>query len=165
MDGDAAGFAQQQNACAAGLKNEDWEMRKKKRTGNASLMIRMIDVVFILLFGFIAVSQITTAGAIDPPKSKEAEFTAPDGPSVIIVGINKAGECAVDNGARVFKKLGELETYLAETATKIKQKTGRELTIRIRANWDAPIPVCMRTARLCQNLGIAKGIDVIRVQN
>ncbi len=120
--------------------------------GKNNLMIRMIDIVFILLFGFIAVSQISSAEAIDPPKSTEAEKGAPQGTLVLIIGVRADGTFTVDRDQRNFKRLSSLRRY-------------KMLGVRIRANWDAPVEKAMKVAKMCRELGIPKGLDVIRVKN
>ena len=80
----------------------------------STLMIRMIDIVFILLFAFIAVSQIGSSSAIDPPKSAEAMESAPDDAHTIIIGVTKDGTYPVDSGNMVLTNIYELRRYLTQ---------------------------------------------------
>ncbi|MFQ5706108.1 MAG: ExbD/TolR family protein [bacterium] len=130
--------------------------------GKGSLMIRMIDIVFILLFGFIAVSQISTAKSIEPPKSSEATDAAPEGTRIIIVGVQKDGTFPIDAGDIVFEKQSKLQEYLAEAAYQA-QNSGEKLGVRIRANWDSPLEYSMAVAKMCKRLGIPKGLDVVKI--
>ena len=127
-------------------------------------MIRMIDVVFILLFGFIAVSQISQAEAIEPPESDEALMSAPEGPSILVIGVKAANRFSVENGAEIFTNTRSLKNYIEQAAGKARGAE-KEFRVRIRANWDVPIESCMKVARLCRDLAYAKGIDVLKVQN
>lgn len=138
-------------------------MTKRRRSGNGSLMIRMIDIVFILLFGFIAVSQISQAEAIEPPESEEALLAAPEGPHILVIGVKAADRFSVENGEKVFRNVHSLRKYLEQAAGRAAG-SGEEFRVRIRANWDAPIETCMKAAKLCRDLGFAKGIDVLKVQ-
>ncbi|MFQ5627297.1 MAG: ExbD/TolR family protein [bacterium] len=138
-------------------------MRKRRRSGNGSMMIRMIDVVFILLFGFIAVSQISQAEAIEPPESDEALMTAPEGPHILVIGVKASDRFSVENGEKVFATVHSLRSYI-EQAARQAIDAEEEFRVRIRANWDAPIESCMKVAKLCRDLGYAKGIDVLKVQ-
>lgn len=130
--------------------------------GKNNLMIRMIDIVFILLFGFIAVSQISRAEAIDPPKSTEADEGVPDAAMIVVVGVHSNGTYAVDRDDTTFTRLKDLRRYLQQV-NREAQREGRLLGVRIRANWDAPAKYALQVARLCRELGIPKGLDVVRV--
>lgn len=132
--------------------------------GKGSLMIRMIDIVFILLFGFIAVSQISSAKSIDPPKSTEAERPAPEGARIVIVGVQKDGTYPIGSGELVLTEIGELEAYLAERAQEALNE-GARLGVRIRADWDSPLEHSLAVAKICKRLGIPKGIDVVNVSS
>ncbi len=131
--------------------------------GRNNLMIRMIDIVFILLFGFIAVSQISSAEAIEPPKSTEADEGAPPGAIVLIVGVRSDGTYSVDRDNRQFATPAQLGRFLRQVLAEARQE-GKDLGVRIRANWDAPVERTMKVAKLCRDLGIPKGLDVIRVK-
>lgn len=129
--------------------------------GKSNLMIRMIDIVFILLFGFIAVSQIDTTAAIDPPKSSEAIEGAPADAKTIIIGVKKDGTFPVDGGEQILKNTYQLRRYLLEKAEQA-QKKGNPLGVRIRADWDARVEHGLAVAQICRELGLAKGLDVIK---
>lgn len=131
--------------------------------GKSNLMIRMIDIVFILLFGFIAVSQISSAEAIEPPKSTEAEEGAPPGTVILIIGVRADGTFTIDREQRNFRSVRRLEAYLAAARDEASAQ-GKQLGVRIRANWDAPVDLALKVARICRDLGIPKGLDVIRVK-
>jgi len=128
----------------------------------SNLMIRMIDIVFILLFGFIAVSQIGSSSAIEPPKSTEAMDSAPPGAHTIIVGVTSEGTYPVESGNRVLSNINELRRYLSREAEQASL-AGVRLGVRIRANWDASVEYGLAVARVCRELGIAKGLDVVKL--
>ena len=130
----------------------------------STLMIRMIDVVFILLFAFIAVSQIGSSSAIDPPKSTEAMDSAPDEAHTIIIGVTKEGTYPVDSGNKVIKNIYELKRYLTQQISRATVNRGR-LGVRIRADWDSPVEHGLAVARLCRDLGLAKGLDVVKLNS
>lgn len=128
----------------------------------SKLIIRMIDIVFILLFGFIAVSQIDSSAAIEPPKSTEAMEGAPEGTRTIIIGVTKDGTYPIGAGEVVLKNLSELRSYLIQIIEEAENE-GTQLGIRIRANWDSPVEYGLAVAKLCSNLGIPKGLDVVKL--
>lgn len=128
----------------------------------SNLMIRLIDVVFILLFGFIAVSQIGSATPIEPPKSSEAMEAAPDDAHTVIVGVTKEGTYPVEAGNLILTSHRELRQYIMQKA-KQAQSEGAQLGVRIRANWDSPVEYGMAVAKLCRDMGLAKGLDVVKL--
>ena len=132
--------------------------------GKSTLMIRMIDIVFILLFGFIAVSQIGSSAAIEPPKSTEAEETAPDDENTVVIGVTREGTYPVDAGNLVLNTINELKRYLMGKASEAKIKR-KQLGVRIRADWDSPVEHSLAVAELCRDMGIPKGLDVVKLNN
>ena len=126
-----------------------------------NLMIRMIDIVFILLFGFIAVSQISTAEELVPPKSSEAEESAPEGTEVLLVEVRNNGTYAISDRQMTFSRLAQLKAYLAGAAREARAKDV-QLGVRIRASWDSPVEYGLQVAKACSELGIPKGLDVVK---
>ena len=126
-------------------------------------MIRMIDVVFILLFGFIAVSQISQAEAVEPPKSEEAMMKAPEGPHIVIVGVRGEGVYSVEGGEKLFRRLDQLQRYLKSASEKAKGNN-EEFQVRIRAEWNAKLEDALRVAKLCRDSEFVKGFDVVKVK-
>ena len=122
-------------------------------------LIRLIDVVFILLFGFISISEVSDKSKIELPKSVETPPSNPDKEKVLFLGINPEGKYLVENETQVIPDATGLFYYLQNKATQAKQ-AGDELRVRIRSNWDTPIKFTMAAADICDNLNIPKGIDV-----
>ena len=130
----------------------------------SNLMIRMIDIVFILLFGFIAVSQIGSSIAVDPPKSTEASDGVPEGAQIIIIGVKSDGTYPVESGTLVLQNLRQVSAYLSQQVQKSKN-LGKQLGVRIRADWDAPVENGLSVAKICRELGINKGLDVVKLMS
>jgi len=131
--------------------------------GKYNLMIRLIDIVFILLFGFIAISQIGISAAIEPPKSAEAEQNSPAAPIEIIIGVSRDGSYPVEAGNLVLKNIPELKSYLVKKMAEASSQ-GVPLGVRIRAAWDSSVEPGLAVAKLCRDLGIPKGLDVIKMK-
>ena len=125
------------------------------------IMVRLIDVVFILLFGFISVSQLSDKSTIELPRSKEMPPTNPDSEIIVVVGIRPNGLFLLENEKYAVESIDKLRIYLA---AKKSQFDAEEIHMRVRlqSNYDAPIKLTMHAADLCDELGIAKGIDVLR---
>lgn len=128
----------------------------------SKLMLRLIDVVFNLLFAFIAISQIGFSMAIELPKSTEAAAEAPESTSIVIIGVTKQGTYPVERGDREFKSIPEVQRFLMQKQQETRGQ-GVQLGVRIRADWNSPVEYGMALARLCRDLGIPKGLDVVRL--
>ncbi len=129
---------------------------------SGATLIRLIDIVFILLFGFISISEINQKSKIELPKSSETPASSPDRERVLFVGISAEGRYLLEdeslqaNGPREL--LGYLEDKVSEAIA-----SGADLRVRIRSNWNTPIKYTMAAADICDHLNIEKGIDVRRI--
>lgn len=125
-------------------------------------LIRLIDVVFILLFGFISISEVTEKSQIELPKSSETPPSNPDKEEVIFVGIDSHGRYLVENETQTVIGAENLYGYLSEKVAAANER-GAPFRVRIRSNWDTPIKYTMAAADICDHLNVQKGIDVRRV--
>lgn len=128
----------------------------------SGLIIRLIDLVFILLFGFIAISQVEALKEFRPPESTEASSYEDEARRVVLVGVRKDGAYTIGAGAIVMPDSVRLHRFLAEQAA-LAAQTRKALGIRIRADFDAPIHYSMIVAQICSALGLPKGLDVVKV--
>jgi biopolymer transport protein ExbD len=126
------------------------------------MILRLIDVVFILLFAFIAVSQVDMTLAVDPPKSVESGPFKSDSTEVVTVCVLNDGKYPIDDGQLVLADSLSLHNYLREVAAHAA-KTGKAVGVRIRANWDSPIEYSLAAANICRSLGLSKGLDVAAI--
>lgn len=125
-------------------------------------LIRLIDVVFILLFGFISISEVSEKSQIELPKSSETPPSNPDKEEVLFVGIDSHGRYLVENENKTVLGAENLYAYLSEKVTAANER-GAPFRVRIRSNWDTPIKYTMAAADICDHLNVQKGIDVRRV--
>ena len=132
--------------------------------GNSASLIRLIDVVFILLFGFISISEINERSRIKLPGSVETPPSNPDREHIVFVAIDSAGSYLVENETQMINDSSTLYRYL-KNKTDESVSHGEELRVRIRSNFNTPIKYTMAAADICDDLGIPKGIDVRRVGN
>lgn len=130
--------------------------------GTGGTLIRLIDVVFILLFGFISISEINQKSQIELPKSKETPPSNPDREQVIFVGITSDGKFLVENETRMIEGVRTLYFYLQGKVNQARRENTL-LRVRIRSNWNTPVKYTAAVANLCENLKIPKGVDVHRI--
>ena len=123
------------------------------------LLLRFVDVVLILLFGFISISEVTEQSRIKLPVSTETPQSYPDKEKVIFIGITREGRFLVDNEQKVITSIQRLREYILEIK-KLYESKNVKIRVRYRANWDTPVRYTIQAADLCDRLGIVKGIDV-----
>ena len=123
------------------------------------MLIRLIDIVFILLFGFISISEISDRSKIALPKSENMPQTPPDTEKILIVGVAEDGGYLVENERVKFATPLELKTYLQAEKDKASE-AGSDLRVRVRPNWNTPIKFTMYVASICDELSLTKGMDV-----
>lgn len=124
--------------------------------GNAGYILRFVDIVLILLFGMISVSRIEPSD-IKPPESTEAPDKSVVQERVLFVGIETNGTLHVGSDNRALASLSDLTGFLQN---KINQYGRASLKVRIRSSHRAPMRYLMRTAALCDELGLRKSIEV-----
>ncbi len=135
-------------------------MPGKRNKYRSSLFIRLIDVVLILLFGFIAISEIDIRSQIKLAKSTTVPVTAPDREVVIYVGVLPDGRYLVEKESRMIEQPKVLAGYLQNKQSEFTTHHKR-LKIRIRTNYDAPVKYAFAVVNICQELGIPVGLDVV----
>ena len=122
-----------------------------------SYLLRFVDVVLILLFGFIVISDIEEESLIDLPTTTEIEISAPDIETVTYIGITRTGILFDERNDVRFRSLEDLREYLQAR----KNRYGADgYKVRIRANYDTPTSYVIPVADLCDELEIIKSIDV-----
>ncbi len=132
--------------------------------GQSGLIIRLIDIVLILLFGFISISEISSTSVIQLPHSKQMLYSFPDRESLVIIGITADGKFLVENESEVISDFNDLKYYIT---TKLQANKDEKIDtrVRIRSNWNTPIKYTLAVANFCDYLNIPKGIEIILKNN
>jgi biopolymer transport protein ExbD len=119
-------------------------------------ILRFVDVVLILLFGFISISSIDRS-MVDPPESAETPVLQPDREEVVFVSIQRNGTMLVEDEAQRLGSLRALQAYLQQ---KRQQYGDVPMKVRLRSSQTAPMRYLMDAASLCDQMGIRKSIEV-----
>ena len=127
-------------------------------------ILRLIDIVLILLFGFVSISEISNRSRIQLPKSTETPATPPDHEKILIVGVSPQGTYLVGNESSMLNTAQELHAYLLIEKQKALQKNAK-LRVRVRPSWNTPIQHAMAVAAICDQLSLQKGLDVRRTKS
>lgn len=135
--------------------------KKKKRRASSGLIIRLIDVVLILLFGFISISEISKRSKIDLPESEAVPAAAPDREMVVFIGILPDGRYLVEDETAVIDDPVILMNYILQRQGELNRRKIR-MRVRVRANYDSEVRHAFTVVNICQDTKIPVGLDVIR---
>jgi len=135
--------------------------RRKKKRMQSGLIIRLIDVVFILLFGFIAISEVDRRSQIKLAISKAVEKNLPDQEAVVFVGVLPEGKYLVENETDVLDSLNELIAYFQEKRLQLEKKKIK-MRVRIRASRNAAVKYTFPIVNACNEMQVPVGMDVLK---
>mgnify|MGYP006969403701 FL=1 len=124
--------------------------------GKSGFVVRFVDVVLILLFGFISISSVR-ATEVDLASSTEAPSPPPDMEEIVFVAIRPDGTFLVDEEQRELRGARELLRWLGGELGRLGDQP---VKVRIRASRDAPMRYLVDAARVCDELGVPKALEV-----
>ena len=123
-------------------------------------VVRFIDVVLILLFGFISISN-TRSSHIDLLESAEGAPATLDSQEVIFIGVQADGVFLFENGTRTTSDLAVVRQYFTEERDRLGSG---DIKVRIRSSKDAPVQRVLALSELCNSMGLDKVLEVEVVQ-
>lgn len=124
-------------------------------------LLRFVDVVLILLFGFIVISDLDEDSAVLLPASTETDLPLPVTDVVLYIGITSDGEFFDEREKVLLQDTDQLRTYIQNH----QRRFGDFAKVRIRANYDTPTGYAIQVAQICDELNMKKAIDVRIAQN
>ena len=124
--------------------------------GKSGFVVRFVDVVLILLFGFISISSVR-ATEIDLADSTETPAPLPETADVVFVGIRSDGTYLVDDERIEVRGAQELLRFIDAELDRLGD---RPVKVRIRASYDTPMLYLVNAARVCDELGVPKALEV-----
>ncbi len=127
-----------------------------------SIIIRLIDIVLILLFGFLVVSEINRKSPVKLPQSDVKVKRELDDEELLIVGIKEDTTLYLEGEDRAIASLNELHNLIL-VRNESFNKLNRKFRVRIRSYWNLPIKYTMRVANFCRNNNIPVGMDIHNV--
>ncbi len=119
-------------------------------------LLRFVDVVLILLFGFIVISDIDEESQIILPSSSEAEMFKAGAEIVLFIGITTDGNYIDERENILLSTEQQLTSYIRQH----KSRYGELSKVRIRANYDTHARYAIKLAQICDEIGIDKALDV-----
>jgi biopolymer transport protein ExbD len=124
--------------------------------GKSGFVVRFVDVVLILLFGFISISSVR-ATEIELPESTETPAPPPEFDEVLFVGIRPDGTYLVDDEG---VELVGARSLLGWLAGELDRMGDVPVKVRIRASGTTPMRYLVDAARVCDELGVPKSLEV-----
>jgi len=124
-----------------------------------SVIIRLIDIVLILLFGFLVVSEINKKSPVKLPQSDVKVKREIDEEELMIVGIKEDTTLYLEGEDRAIASINELYGLILFRNESFNG-LNRKFRVRIRSEWNLPIKYTMRIANFCRNNNIPVGMDI-----
>lgn len=126
----------------------------------SGFVVRFVDVVLILLFGFISISSVR-ATEIQLPESTETLASLPEVEEVVFVAIRTDGTYLVDEERVEIRGAQNLLEFVAD---ELDERGDLPVKVRIRASHDTPMRYLVDAARVCDELGVDKALEVLLAQ-
>lgn len=119
-------------------------------------VVRLVDVVLILLFGFISISNAGDS-SLDLVESEEMGPTVVDNSEIIFIGVMDDGRYYLEKRNAYLDSINEVKTYLLQEK---RLRSDTPLKVRIRASKNAPVHQVFSLSGLCKEVGIENTLDV-----
>lgn len=131
------------------------------------IIVRLIDIVLILLFGFISISEIDRKSQVRLSESKAIPVSHADQEDIIIVAILNEGDYLIENidlddgvgNGTEIKGFQKLAAFIYDRHQEAEDR-GRQIKVRIRSNWYLPAKHTLDVAIFCEQLSIERSLDV-----
>ncbi len=128
------------------------------------IIIRLVDVVLILLFGFVSISEVARQSKIELAKTSEFPVEKLEREEVVFIAITADGRFLVEDESILIKDATSLKNYLLGKKREFRNQKA-DMRVRIRSNWDTPIKYSLLISEICDNMKVNKSIDVKRIEN
>jgi len=122
----------------------------------SGFVVRFVDVVLILLFGFISISSIRQT-ELTLPVSTQARAPVVDVEEVVFVGITPQGTYLVDGERTRIEGGNALYGYLKDRLQRLGEVP---VKVRLRASQQTPMRYLVDAGRVCDALGVRKSFEV-----
>jgi biopolymer transport protein ExbD len=138
----------------------------RSAVSKGGVIVRLIDIVLNLLFGFMSISEIDRRTAVRLSEAREIPVTHVDQQQILVVGIIHANHFVIENkdddgrGDGIhFYNMNSLLRYIDSQKIFFKQH-GQDMKVRIRSNWYLPAKHALDVALYCEHIGVERGLDV-----
>jgi biopolymer transport protein ExbD len=127
---------------------------------SGGIVTRLIDIVLILLFGFISISEIDRKSPVRLSETKELPVISVDKEQILVVGVIAPNNYMIEKEDGVyFNNLESLFRYLDVQKADFEHRK-KEMKVRVRSNWYLPVKYALDIALYCEHIGVERGLDV-----
>ncbi len=127
--------------------------------GKGGIIIRLIDIVLNLLFGFMCISTMERKSPVKLPQSDAPIQSEIQKEELFIISINQEEQFLIESENQIVPSF-EAVTNLIMSRNESYHKLDRKMKVRIRSYWNKPIRNTMRIANFCRSNNIPVGMDV-----
>ncbi|MBD3289662.1 hypothetical protein GF337_12725 [candidate division KSB1 bacterium] len=121
------------------------------------LIIRLIDVVLILLLGFIGISDFTIKTQVKLPQGSQESDNHVEKKFVVFVKINENSTFEIDDGKQKLANFEELKK-VEEKLVELQQEHGNIVAV-IEPDLDTMIQLTVDLIDICEKNNIQKSIN------
>lgn len=122
----------------------------------SGFIVRFVDVVLILLFGFISISNMQDSD-VPLPESTETDPVPVDTEEILFVGVMDDGSFLIEDETMEVYSIDVLRDYLNRMKRRFNDAP---IKVRIRSSRSAPVKHAFAVAALCDELGLNKSLEV-----
>lgn len=119
-------------------------------------MLRLIDIVLILLFGFISISHFDRGLEVELPRAGHLPRLQAEFEGLALVALDADGSYVCGQERRVAEDEDGLRAWLDA------EKTAGATQVRLRADRGRPAADVARVQRLCTELGLGLTLEITR---
>ena len=123
----------------------------------SGFIVRFVDVVLILLFGFISISSIRET-EVELPTSTETPPAPPETQEIVFVGITSDGSYLVRDEQLRLEGPAALYRFLSDYVDDVESAP---VKVRLRASHDTPMGFLVEASRVCDALGVDRAFEVL----
>jgi len=123
------------------------------------IIIRLIDIVLNLLFGFMCISTMERKSPVKLPQSDAPIQSEIQKEELLIISISQDEQFLIESENRVIPNFEALKNLILIRNASYKN-LDRNMKVRIRSYWNLPIRYTMRIANFCRSNNIPVGMDV-----
>jgi len=127
---------------------------------SGGIVTRLIDVVLILLFGFISISEIDRKSPVRLSETKELPVISVDKEQILVVGVIAPNSYVIEKEEGIYFNDLELLLRYIDAQKDDFERRQKEMKVRIRSNWFLPVKYALDIALYCEHIGVERGLDV-----
>ncbi len=123
------------------------------------IVVRLIDIVLNLLFGFMCISTMERKSPVKLPQSDAPVQSQVQKEELLVISINQQEQFLIEAENLVIPNFEAVKNLIL-TRNESFRRLDRTMKVRIRSYWNLPIRYTMRIANFCRDENIPVGMDV-----